>query len=53
MILGDDFLWLFFEYTVLRGSLSYNKSKQRLKLLKIETNNPQKTTSIKKRDKII
>ena len=53
IILGDDFLWLYFEYTVLKGSLNYTESKQRLKLLKIETNNPKKTTETKRKDKII
>lgn len=52
-ILGDDFLWLYFEYTVLKDSLNYTESKQRLKLLKIETNNPKKTTETKRKDKII
>lgn len=53
IILGDDFLWLYFEYTVLKDSLNYTESKQRLKLLKIETNNPKKTTETKRKDKII
>lgn len=52
-MLGDNLIWRCLEYTVLKESLGYSESKQRLKLLKIETHNPKKTTGTRKKDKVI